>query len=483
MRAPIPAVNEPHYLTKARHFADSDWCRNDFFLASSNPHRVFYHLVSPLTDALPFETVALAGRLLTLTVLATGWVVLLQRLVPDPWAGWAGTCLFLLAASLGNLSGEWIVGGFEAKVLAYGLLLWSCVAAIEGRLLVAAALCGTAISLHPIIGGWGLVLAMLAAPRPINRRLLLQGCLLVGFALPGIIPALGLLGQGTTRADNLQVFARLGHHLVPSRFSIPAILVYTAALVAWLVIRQRAARAETEAWWTRLVLASLLIAVVGWTLSLDSPAGDGPLDRLRLVLMKFYPYRLFDVLLPAAVAVSVSGLLARCSTTGPRILVPAVALVVALVLPAHDRNPSRLPADRHRDWLSTCDWIDRNLPADAVVLTPPSSWAFKWYARRAEFVVFKDCPQDAAGILEWDRRRQVRGRWLHNLQRGRPVLPTTRTAFSRREITHILWSRHDGPGGLQGLAAVYQNRGYVVYAVPESLVSDLLPRSYFPRRS
>ncbi len=482
MRAPVPAVNEPHYLAKARHFADSDWCRNDFFLASSNPHQVFYHLVGPLTRVLPLDAVAVTGRLLALVVLATGWVALVQRLVPDPWAGWSGTCLFLLAAALGNLSGEWIVGGFESKVLAYGLLLWSCVTAIDGRL-VSAAFCGMAISLHPIIGGWGLGLALLAGRRAFDRRLLLQGCLVAGFALPGIIPALALLGQGTLQADNLQVFDRLGHHLVPSRFSSGAVLVYAVGLVTWLVVRRRAARTESEAWWTRLVLASLLVAVVGRILSLDSPAGGDGISRLGLVLMKFYPYRLFDVLLPAAGGVTVAGLLARYPTASPRIVFPALMLVVALVLPATDRNPSRLPADSYQDWLSTCDWIDQHLPNDAVVLTPSGSWAFKWYARRAEFVVRKDCPQDAAGILEWDRRRRVRGRWLHDLQRGRPVLPTTRAAFSSGEISHILWSRRNGPAVLQGLRVLHENRSYVVYAVAESAVTALAWRDYLPRRS
>ena len=33
---------------------------------------------------------------------------------------------------------------------------------------------------------------------------------------------------------------------------------------------------------------------------------------------------------------------------------------------------------------------------------------FKWFAQRGEFVNRKDCPQDAAGIVEWnDRLRQI----------------------------------------------------------------------------
>lgn len=34
---------------------------------------------------------------------------------------------------------------------------------------------------------------------------------------------------------------------------------------------------------------------------------------------------------------------------------------------------------------------------NALILTPRKS-AFKWMAERAEYVCYKDCPQDAAGI-------------------------------------------------------------------------------------
>ena len=131
LRAPVPAVNEPHYLAKALHWGAPGWCAGDFFLESSNPHLVFYTLVGPGTSVLPFETVAWLGRLLALALLATGWVALVRRLVSDEWAGWTATTVFLLTAAIGNLSGEWVVGGFESKVVAYGLLAWATACGLD----------------------------------------------------------------------------------------------------------------------------------------------------------------------------------------------------------------------------------------------------------------------------------------------------------------------------------------------------------------
>ena len=37
--APVPEVNEPHYLAKAKHYWNPDWCSRDFFLQSADAHQ------------------------------------------------------------------------------------------------------------------------------------------------------------------------------------------------------------------------------------------------------------------------------------------------------------------------------------------------------------------------------------------------------------------------------------------------------------
>ena len=39
---PVPDVNESHYLSKAKHYWNPDWCRNDFFVNTADAHQVFY---------------------------------------------------------------------------------------------------------------------------------------------------------------------------------------------------------------------------------------------------------------------------------------------------------------------------------------------------------------------------------------------------------------------------------------------------------
>ncbi|MBX3440739.1 MAG: hypothetical protein KF861_24830, partial [Planctomycetaceae bacterium] len=73
IRRPVPSVNEPHYLCKAKNYWQPDWCAGDLFLESSNPHRVFYQTVGVLTQWLTLPQTAWIGRLLALGCVAWGW--------------------------------------------------------------------------------------------------------------------------------------------------------------------------------------------------------------------------------------------------------------------------------------------------------------------------------------------------------------------------------------------------------------------------
>ena len=466
VRSPIPGVNEPHFLSKAKHYWDPAWCAGDFFLDSSNPHLVFYQTVGFLTQWCTLEQTAWIGRIGGLLLLTIGWTQLVRQLVQNRWSTvWAAWTLLAIAAA-GNLSGEWIVGGIEAKVVCYALLFWA-MAFVCRRCWHRAAICaGLAVSFHPVIGVWSLTCGVFAglvwlvknrldgqqsrASLPPAASMAVSLSLLVVTMLPGLIPALGIDGQGSSnlvfRADYIQLFYRLAHHLNPTRFSMAAYGGY-ALLIAF------AAFALRGNWWDRrqnwfawFVLGSILIAVfgliAGWSADPPRrlPTTIFSFDAIRMKLLKFYPFRLADVMVPVAAAVATAVLAAgwirrevgwirredgwirredasragesRPTREGKCWLLFSGLIVFALLQPAVDRNPSKLPPDRLADWIAACQWIAGNTPTDAHVITPMTeSWAFKWYADRAEWVVPKDCPQDAAGILEWNRRLRMLRRW------------------------------------------------------------------------
>src|SRR5712691_4883018 len=174
--SPIPGVNEAHYLTKSKHFWNPEWCSRDFFLTSFPAHQVFYQTFGWLTLWFDLPTVAIIGRVLGTALLAVSWTALTNRLLQQSTADNEPTrpspasldnvllsaWLFLGLQAIGNLSGEWLIGGFESKVVAYAFVFGSIAARLNRRFKTAAACAGAAISFHPIVGLWHVAAACIA---------------------------------------------------------------------------------------------------------------------------------------------------------------------------------------------------------------------------------------------------------------------------------------------------------------------------------
>lgn len=426
VQANIPGVNEPHYLTKARHVWDPSWCADDLFLQSSNPHLVFYRTVGWLAYVFPFPVAAILGRVLAYGLLAVAWVRLCRVLFDDVRVATVSAAFFLLLASLGNWSGEWLVGGVESKVFAYGFAFAGLSYLLECRVAAAGSLLGSAVSFHPVVGGWFTVcsailvvigcLRILSIPdqtRVPLRAWALGAAAFAATAAPGLIPAFAMLSSGdpeqAAEATRYQVTVRLAHHLDPTKFGATSharfcATILSGALLLFVALSDRTAgRVRALA---VIVAAAVLIAGVGVVIGWQKPVSD------RMIgLLKFYPFRLADVLVPWFCA----ALLSRLATqklrfTGSTILVLA-AFAGALWIANPTRDSSRMRTAVRESWGDTCWWIRTNTSADALVLAPETDWAVKWFSQRAEYVNYKDCPQDPPSIAEFRRRRRVLWDW------------------------------------------------------------------------
>lgn len=352
VRSPIPGVNEPHYLTKARHFWDPAWCGRDPFLQSADAHYVFYATFGILTRFLTLEQTALAGRLIGWGLLASGWSVLARQLVPGRWAGLWSAWMFLLLAAIGNWSGEWVVGGIEAKVLSYGCAWWSLAVVLAGQPVRAAAWAGAAVSFHPVVGIWNTAALVFSFCRlgtparllsnthegragvpipPTNPNWRSAGVSCLAWLLcaaPGLIPAVGML-RGANKdqsyaADYIQVYYRLSHHLDPWTFSRNGYWGYAALLGLSLVLSLGIGRTPRWKVAARYLLAAVLIASGGvairavpevalwlrdgnyWPVARDWLTGWVRYKSHLPGLLKFYPFRLADVAIPWAASLLIT---------------------------------------------------------------------------------------------------------------------------------------------------------------------------------
>ncbi len=473
--APVPGVNEPHYLGKAKHFWNPAWCPGDLLLESANAHYMFYVMAGFWAHWFSLPALAVIGRLIGYGLLARGWQRLHESLHVRGWLSCLSLLVFLTSASWGNFSGEWLIGGIEGKTISYACLMLAFANWQQGYRNWAALQTGLAISFHPVVGAWGLLAALLtilsqklcpsgplapaagerarvrgqafadsptlitpSAQAPLIRpsatfsptgkkgpfvaviEKLLPVTLLLLAAAPGLIPALQLVftndpADVRINGTYLQVYYRLAHHLDPMKFPLRSYLAYAGLSVAVLLLSRPLWRIPTGRVWLIITAWSAMFAFGGIVAGFGPrPPAEMPYYLERMTLLKFYPFRLFDVLMPFTFSIQLASLIRNTKSTS---LVVATILIGLTTLAGgcarHSHLQKSTPFDSG-DWVAVCHWFRDHTTTNALVQTPIHNPNFKWHAGRAEYVTYKDMPQDNVSLVEWNRRLRFLGQWYHD---------------------------------------------------------------------
>ena len=320
---PVPDTNEAHYLSKAVHYWNPDWVPADAFLDSADTHQVFYFTFGWLSLWLGPAALAWTGRILCWGLMAWAWRRLSFAVLPGRWLSVLTAAAFVCLQSRFQLAGEWVVGGVEAKGFAYVLVLLGLESLVRGRWNRVWLLLGGAGAFHVLVGGWSVVAAalawgMLGKDRPAIRSMV--PALLGGFvlSLPGLLPAAlltrGVDGEVIRTANEIYVFGRLGHHLVPARFLPADVARFLLLTGVWIVYCRLA---PTEPGWRRLkafVMGTLLLSLAG--LAIAGVTANRP--DLAAGLLRFYWFRLSDFGVPLGVALGAVSMLVWLATVASR---------------------------------------------------------------------------------------------------------------------------------------------------------------------
>lgn len=496
--ASIPGSNEPHYLCKAKFWWQPEWCAHDLFLESSNPHFVFYVVLGGMTKWLPLAAVAIIGRLSGYFALAAGWEWLCRSLKLTNRASVLAAILLLAFAALGNLSGEWLIGGIESKIYAYAGVFAGLGAWFERRVIAAGCWFGVAIAFHPLVGAWSVVALSIAECVNLMWRFARQqhmsladrveglpqhswpvGTLTAALILGSMIAATGLVpaiqsisgedSRAATNATFIQVFYRLSHHLHPDQFPLISYMAYGLVLAVGIALSKKRIPTFGQKTFRWFVVGAVLIATCGWIAGsgLKPTHYEEPFFNMRMTALKFYPFRLADAVVPAFTAIMLAQELSERTTWQPHswlvrrgTLSTVMLMLLALWMSRGVRAARYIPDEWAADWLEVCEWVHNHTPEQALFVTPRESWAFKWFAERPEYVAFKDCPQDARSLNEWNQRLLWLNKWA---ERG-----FVDTTYSREEVrtlarqTHASFfitrrdARMDAP-------QVFSNETYLVY--------------------
>ena len=436
---PAPAVNEAHYLIKAKNFWDPTFCAGDLFASSGKAHTTFYWTFGWFTQVVSLEATAWIGRLVGWLMLAIGLRRCSRSIGLPAFYSLGVAVLWLVGIQYGNLAGEWVVGGIEAKVPAYAMVLIGISEVIRRKWSRAWIWFGGASAFHVLTGGWAVIAATFAfvvterwLRRPDESPVgFFSVGLFIGGALSlfGLVPALALtLGaspEDNATAARIYSYVRIRHHLLPSDFPIQWFIrhgVLAGCLIAVTCIGRHSPGQRRLLW---IALGALVIALFGLIVGfLPAYAPD-----LAAKLLRYYWFRLSDAIVPLVLALwlmqSFPSEMTALRSESRRyaatlLLLLAVGVFgwsasqrIRLGIPPSTSNrllgvemDANVERQRrsHADWVAVCDWVRVAMPSNEVLLTPRHQQTFKWYSGRAEVVNWKDVPQDAAALLEWNRR-------------------------------------------------------------------------------
>jgi hypothetical protein len=443
---PAPDVNEPHYLGKAKHYWNPDWAEGDFFLGTADAHTVFYFTSGWLTLWLPLPAVAWIGRSVTWLLLAWAWRRLSTAIVVAPLFSVLSAAVFVSFSGRCHMAGEWVVGGFEAKGFAYVMVFLGLEALVRDRWGRALICFGGAAAFHVIVGGWAVVATMLTwwitPRRPALIKLVVPATVGGLLSLGGVWPGLQLTWSSdpevVAQANQIYVYGRFNHHLLPPTITtllVVRLLLLTVALVPLSIC----APASRETGRLRaFVAAAIAIAALGFLLGII--AWWQPVWAAGL--LRYYWFRLADVMVPLAAALLTTSILSRWQrqhrtwfAAGVTIAILASAFHLGdtvryrleYLTPRADWTLPRIDLD---EWRQVADWANQHTPPDSVFLVPRLSQTFRWYSGRGEVVTRKDLPQDAASIVEWWQRLNDLG--------GQDIGPTNGDSLASLGATRIL---------------------------------------------
>lgn len=407
---PVPTGNEEHYLGVLRRMWDPSFLAGDWTYSTPLPDRwTFDALFGALALFLPIEAIGWGGRIACWILSLWALLRIARHLaIPLPLATLALALWLLFRQSL--VGGEWMVGWFEAKAVAWVFLLHGVESAMAARFTRAAVLAGLAATFHPavgIVGGGSLALAVLAIHRP-ARDLFRPALAGLAAGLPGLVQAgLMTLGSEPSTPDDWRFLSTsfMGVHMNASTFDL--------GLLAGLVM----CLAFTLLWARRMrdIQAFRLLAWMHAAPALIFLVGLAAHALGAWNLMALTPYRLLPAISLLAFFLSAASLVARLSAGAVGLLAPLTAAAALLCLPA---LPPVLKADGARllrSWRSgpdsyaqAFDWIATNIPEGRIGLVPPWRGDAVLRARRGQVV---HCAMPRYDRLsEWHRRvRDVLG--------------------------------------------------------------------------
>ena len=404
---PVPSGNEYTYLTQPLKQWHTNYLLNDWtYSRPSYTHFVFNFVAGLLTLVLPLELVGWLGRILCWSLIITALLRVGRHFqIPRGLTTISILCWLLYGQSV--VAGEWIVGTFEAKSVAYVFLLFALDAFFQKRDTLASILLGLTFSFHPAVGLWsGLAIASsLVLLRYPPKTLLSVAGYTTLFALPGLIallPALLAPGAGSAEDWKFMVLFRSPNTLDPLSWPKRDILnAYILLLFNWLHFRT-----DSQNQTFRFLISFQLLLAFFFSLGL--------LARLTeaYIFLRLMPFRLFPVFTLLLFFFHLMNAYHHYTPVKRSSLLAAVGFLALLTF----NNPLGSFVDQARgnrlSWTQEQDavskafvWLARHTPNGVTAILPPWRSDGFYLSQRAQIGAWRAIPDDR--LTEWRERLEA----------------------------------------------------------------------------
>lgn len=402
---PVPSGNELVYLLEPYRLTHPAFLANDWTYAVPwKEHLVFNWAAGLLMKVMPLVLVGWLGRLACWVLILAGLLRLGRRF--ELPAGLAALGIILwLGAGQALVGGEWMIGGFEAKVPAYVMLVFALDRLLDGRERSGGLLLGLCFTLHPAVGMQGAVAA--AAGLVFLRwpvvRLMRTTAWAVLTGLPGMVTSLMLLSApGGSASDwRLVVLGREPWHVDPWSFShhLLALLGIMLAFNALWFARRRQQPVVAFFGGFQLALGGFFLLGLGFRAS-------GWFQGMELM-----PFRLLPLFVPLLFWWQLAAAWKEGAIREP--LLAGVALLALTGSPGVLGTLITRSQNTARAWRSDTPldqalrWIAGNTPGGSVILTPPAVRQGFHLMRRGQVVSWDAIRYDR--LEEWVARVEALG--------------------------------------------------------------------------
>jgi hypothetical protein len=420
----ILSENEENYFALAERFVDGSAWPGETAIFDASRHRMLSDAtLGALVSAIGYAPAQVVTRLLTVAAYAL--------VLPALFAAFELTALDTALAVMlmalngeGIIGGEWLFGGYEAKVTAYVLVLAALrLVVISERLTVATLLFATATYFHFLVGGFWFVAAMALRllDRPRDRRGV--GAATALFVLL-VAPLAGLIGWSriadTAAAqatdvpppDVIYSIIREPHHQSPflswAYFRdnwLPGYVMAAPMLLACIGVAWGGPtrRLRVLAAWLAGLLAYLFLVL-----------GPKFLDRNSGALGKFYLFRPSSLilLLWLMLALAVVAAMFRQRPWLPRVVIlAAVGPAFLYIQGAHLNEEVKANETFQGQKRLLAAAVARvTAPGDIVLIDPDAEMQLLDFERRTgrpTLVMWKFAPTNDADLITWYRRVQL----------------------------------------------------------------------------